>query len=70
MNNIIRYKKVDINKIKTLDDVILLMKASFTFRMSAAEGKEWTTLKHLLDDEIHIHIYDPRKEYFDTQNRG
>lgn len=48
-----RYRTVDLDKVKTIDDIVLILKASPAFTdLKSAEGPEWTILDHLLSDEV------------------
>lgn len=48
-----KYRIVDLDKVKTIDDIVLILKSSPAFiELKSAEGPEWTTLDHLLSDEI------------------
>ena len=49
----IRYRVVDLNKVKTVEDIVLILKASSAFHeLKSAEGPEWALLNHLLSDEV------------------
>jgi len=49
----IRYRIIDLDKVKTVDDIVLILKASSVFHeLKSAEGPEWTILDHLLTDEV------------------
>jgi hypothetical protein len=48
----IEYKIIDLDKIKTIDDVVLIMKSLTAFKnIKCVKGDEWQTLGHLLSDE-------------------
>ena len=48
-----RYRVVDLNKVKTIEDIVLILKASSAFyELKSAEGPEWAVLNHLLSDEV------------------
>ena len=51
----LRYKVIDLNKIKTVDDIVLVLKAHPQFiDFKSAEGPEWQILGHLLSDETFV----------------
>lgn len=48
-----KYRIVDLDKIKTVDDIVLILKASPAFHdLKSVEGPEWEALDHLLTDEV------------------
>lgn len=48
-----RYRVVDLDKVKTVEDIVLILKASSAFHeLKSAEGPEWDALDHLLSDEV------------------
>ena len=48
-----RYRVVDLDKVKTVEDIVLILKASSAFHeLKSAEGPEWAVLNHLLSDEV------------------
>ena len=48
-----RYRVVDLDKVKTIEDIVLILKASSAFyELKSAEGPEWAVLNHLLSDEV------------------
>ena len=48
-----RYRVVDLDKVKTVEDIVLILKASSAFCESrSAEGPEWAVLNHLLSDKV------------------
>ena len=48
-----RYRIVDLDKVKTVEDIVLILKASSAFHeLKSAEGPEWDVLDHLLSDEV------------------
>ena len=48
-----RYRIVDLDKVKTIADIVLILKASSAFaELKSAEGPEWEILDHLLTDEV------------------
>lgn len=48
-----KYRIVDLNKIKTVEDIVLVLKAHLAFHdLKSAEGPEWEVLDHLLTDEV------------------
>jgi hypothetical protein len=52
MMNYIEYKTIDLDKIKTVDDIVLILKSHPQFiDYKCAKGEEWQTLGHLLSDE-------------------
>lgn len=54
----IKYKVIDWAKVKNIDDIVLILKSHSDFiELKSAEGQEWTTLGHLLSDEIFVEQY-------------
>lgn len=50
-----RYKVVDLDKVKTVKDIVLILKAHSAFGdLKSAEGPEWQILGHLLSDETFV----------------
>ena len=48
-----RYRVVDLDKVKTVEDIVLILKASSAFHeLKSAESPEWKVLDHLLSDEV------------------
>ena len=48
-----RYRIVNLDKVKTVEDIVLILKASSEFsELKSAEGPEWDVLGHLLSDEV------------------
>lgn len=48
-----KYRIVDLDKVRTIEDIVLILKASPAFKdLKSAEGPEWATLDHLLSDEV------------------
>ena len=48
-----RYRVVDLDKVKTVEDIVLILKASSAFcELKSAEGPEWAVLNHLLSDKV------------------
>ena len=53
ITNKMRYRVVDLDKVKTVEDIVLILKASSAFsELKSAEGPEWAVLNHLLSDEV------------------
>ena len=53
ITNKMRYRVVDLDKVKTVEDIVLILKASSAFSgLKSAEGPEWKVLDHLLSDEV------------------
>lgn len=51
----LRYKIIDLDKVKTVEDIVLILKAHPAFGdLKSAEGPEWETLGHLLSDETFV----------------
>ena len=56
--NEIEYKIIDLDKVKTVDDIVLILKSLSDFNnIKCAKGKEWKTLAHLLGDEIYVQTF-------------
>ena len=48
-----KYRVVDLDKIKTIEDIVLILKASSAFHeLKSVESPEWEVLDHLLTDEV------------------
>lgn len=53
------YRVIDWDKVKTKDDIILVLKAHPSFTdLKTATTEEWKHLDHLLSDEIYVQHYD------------
>ena len=53
----IEYKTIDLDKIKSIDDIVLIMKSLAAFKdIKCAKGDEWQTLGHLLSDETFTEV--------------
>ena len=56
--NSLEYKIIDLDKVKTIDDIVLILKSLSDFKdIKCAKGKEWETLAHLLSDQIFVETF-------------